>query len=550
MIEAWTPDQIRAAERPLLDDGQGPELMARAAAGLAAGIIRELKRVAGRIYGARLVVLAGSGNNGGDALFAAATVAKRGVMTTAVLTSERVHPEALAAFERGGGRVIRLESGPDVGASTLADAVRAAAGVCAAADALVDGIVGTGSAGGLRGPARELVQTLLDSDEGFGGGPLVVACDLPSGVNAETGQVSGPVLPADLTVTFGGAKAGLLLDPAAALAGRIETVDIGIGHLLPEPGLRRLEASDLAMLWPVPRRTDHKYTRGVLGIAAGSASYPGAALLATKAAAATGVGMIRYLGPSEVCRLINLQTPEAVCSQDAVANSRVQAWLVGPGTDGDENQRRRAQDAIASGLPVVADAGAFDVLPAELGPQVVLTPHAGELVRVLEAQGVRTEREHIEASPAEFAALAAGLTGATVLLKGAVTVIAAPDGVLFCQDDGPDWLATAGSGDTLAGILGALAATVRTEQLDAAGFAEPEHWAVVAAMAACLHGLAGAAASLRGEAASAPEPDAAGAGSGWCAPPSSSGRGQPLAASDISAAVPPVVGRIIADRSQ
>ncbi|MET1154144.1 NAD(P)H-hydrate epimerase [Arthrobacter sp.] len=548
MIEAWTPDQIRAAERPLLDDGQGPELMARAAAGLAAGIIRELKRVTGRVYGARLVVLAGSGNNGGDALFAAASVARRGVMSTAVLTSERVHPEALTAFERGGGRVIGL--GVAAGAAASADAVRAAADVCAAADVLVDGIVGTGAAGGLRGPARELVQTLLDSDEGDGRGPLVVACDLPSGVNAETGQVDGPVLPADLTVTFGGAKAGLFLDPAAALAGRIETVDIGIARLLPEPGLRRLETQDLAMLWPVPRRTDHKYTRGVLGIAAGSASYPGAALLATKAAAATGVGMIRYLGPPEVCRLINVHTPEAVCSQGAVADSRVQAWLVGPGTDGDDQQRRRARDAMASGLPVVADAGAFGVLPAELGPHVVLTPHAGELVRILAAQGVATDREHVEASPAEFAALTAGLTGATVLLKGAATVIAAPNGVLFCQDDGPDWLATAGTGDTLAGILGALAATVRTEQLDAAGIAEPERWAVVAAMAACLHGLAGAEAARRGDAASAPEPGAAAAGSARCAPPSSSERGRPLAASDISAAVPALVGRIIAGRNQ
>ncbi|MGW6175192.1 NAD(P)H-hydrate epimerase [Arthrobacter sp. NPDC055138] len=549
MIEAWTPDQIRAAERPLLEDGHGPELMARAAAGLAAGIIRELQRVTGRVYGARLVVLAGSGNNGGDALFAAATVAQRGAMTTAVLTSERVHPEALAAFERGGGRVIRLDPEAAGGASALADAVRAAADICAGADALVDGIVGTGAAGGLRGPARELVQTLLDSDGGYGRRPLVVACDLPSGVNAETGQVDGPVLPADLTVTFGGAKAGLFLDPAAALAGRIETADIGLGRLLPEPGLRRLEPHDLAMLWPVPRRTDHKYTRGVLGIAAGSASYPGAALLATRAAAATGVGMIRYLGPSEVCRLINLQTPEAVCSQGAVADARVQAWLVGPGTDGDEEQRGRARDAMASGLPVVADAGAFDVLPAELGPHVVLTPHAGELVRILEAQGVATDRDHIEASPAEFAALAAGLTGATVLLKGAVTVIAAPNGLLFCQDDGPDWLATAGSGDTLAGILGALAATVRSEQFEAAGFAEPERWAVVAAMAACLHGLAGAEAARLGEAASTPSPGAAGAASGRCAPPSLSALGRPLAASDISAAVPDVVGRIIAGRN-
>lgn len=542
MIHAWTPADIRAAERPLLEDGEGPALMARAAAGLAACIVRELKSARGRLYGARLVVLAGSGNNGGDALFAAASVAKRGVMTTAVLSAERVHPKALAAFERAGGTTIRYAAtnGSTADGSATEQLSRQVGAEIAAADVLVDGILGTGAAGALRGAAAELVQAVLESradpTDGIGHGPghgpgagparrsrpLVIACDLPSGINAETGEASQPVLPADVTVTFGGAKTGLLLDPAAALAGRIETVDIGLGQLLPVPRLRRLEAKDLARLWPVPQRTDHKYTRGVLGIVAGSAAYPGAALLAATAAAATGIGMIRYLGPSEVSRQINLMTPEAVCSQDAVADSHVQAWLAGPGTDGDDTQSQRIRDAIASGLPVIADAGAFDVLPAELGPQVVLTPHAGELVRILAAQGVETDREHVEASPAEFAALAAGLTGATVLLKGAVTVVAAPDGALFSQDDGPDWLATAGSGDTLAGILGALAATVRAEQLQEAGFAEPEHWAVVAALAACLHGLAGTEAS----------------------------QGGPLAASDISAAVPAVVGRVLSGRNQ
>ena len=122
------------------------------------------------------------------------------------------------------------------------------------------------------------------------------------------------------------------------------TVDIGLGPHLPAPELRRLEPADLADWWPVPQRTSHKYTRGVLGIAAGSAQYPGAALLCTQAAAATGVGMIRYLGPQEICRLVNLSTPEAVCSQGSVGESRVQAWLVGPGATGDPDQQARVPD--------------------------------------------------------------------------------------------------------------------------------------------------------------------------------------------------------------
>jgi hydroxyethylthiazole kinase-like uncharacterized protein yjeF len=245
----------------------------------------------------------------------------------------------------------------------------------------------------------------------------------------------------------------------------------------------------------VPGRNEHKYTRGVLGIAAGSASYHGAALLAARAAVATGTGMVRYLGPGEICRQLNLLAPEVVCGTGSVAENRSQAWLVGPGAVDDPDQARRARDAFASGLPVVADAGALDLLPGELGPRVVLTPHAGELVRVLAGQGVETDRSRIEASPAEFARLAAGLTGATVLLKGPATLIASPTGTLFSQENATPWLATAGSGDTLAGILGALAATVRPEALDRAGIAGPDHFAAVAALAALVHGLAGQAAA-------------------------------------------------------
>ncbi|NMR29369.1 NAD(P)H-hydrate epimerase [Crystallibacter degradans] len=511
MISAWTGGQIRAAEQPLLDAGHGDRLMATAAHGLANAVVRAVWETRGRIYGARLVVLAGSGNNGGDALFAAAALARRGMSTTAVLTSARSHWQALTAFENAGGTVLRLVAGDD-GTAAGTD-VSAAAAICSRADALIDGILGTGASGGLRSPAKDLVEDII----ALGTPALTVACDLPSGVSADTGEVFGPVLPADLTVTFGGTKAGLLTDPAAGLAGRVRTVDIGLGPHLPAPELRQLEPADLAGWWPVPQRTSHKYTRGVLGIVAGSVQYPGAALLCTQAAVATGVGMIRYLGPQEICRLVNLSTPEAVCSQGSVGESRVQAWLVGPGATGDPDQQARARDALASGLPVVADAGALDSLPSDLGPQVILTPHAGELVRILAEQDVEVTREQVEASPSDFARLAAGLTGATVLLKGATTVISSPSGALFTQDNATPWLATAGSGDTLAGILGALAATIQRELLTEAGIAEPDHWAAVAAMAAAVHGIAGTRAAAGG----------------------------PVAASDISRALPETVRTLL-----
>ncbi|HSU71521.1 MAG TPA: NAD(P)H-hydrate epimerase, partial [Micrococcaceae bacterium] len=400
MLAAYTGTQVRAAEEPLLRAGEGDALMQRAAHGLAGAVAGLLRQRRGRVYGARVLVLAGPGNNGGDALFAAAALARRGARTTAVLTAARTHPAALAAFVAAGGRTIELA---DDGATEQA---LAEAGL---ADAIVDGILGTGASGGLREPAAFLVRQLEGLLRGLPGGsggraagepagatghpagatghpavaggqpagaagepagkasrltdrqgsrpgrPAVVACDLPSGVDADTGQVSGPVLTADLTVTFGAAKTGLLTPPGEGYAGTIQVIDIGLADRLPVPEVRRLEAADLAALLPAPARTDQKYSRGLLGIVAGSAQYPGAAQLSCAGALACGVGMVRYLGPASVAALIHAQSPEVVCSEGAVGESRVQAWLVGPGLDG-EDQRQRARDAFASGLPVVADA--------------------------------------------------------------------------------------------------------------------------------------------------------------------------------------------------
>ncbi|GAA1108601.1 NAD(P)H-hydrate epimerase [Arthrobacter flavus] len=480
MLSAYSGSAIRSAEAPLLDAGQGAALMQRAAYGLYAAAAAELISRTGGCYGRTAVVLAGSGNNAGDALFAAARLAGRGVRTTAVFTSATTHPLALAAFQRAGGRVELLSE------ATTGRLV----GSTAAADLVIDGILGIGGSGGLREPAATFVRELAAAATG-----VVVACDLPSGVDAHTGVVNEPVLHADLTVTFGALKTGLLAGPGAHAAGRVVVVDIGLAGSLPEPDLFRLEAADAAALYRRPRPADHKYTRGVLGIAAGSAMYPGAAVLATGAALATGLGMVRYLGPPSVADLVNRTHPEAVCSQEQVKPTHVQAWLVGPGADEDPDQRRRARDAMASGLPTVVDAGALALLPRRLAPQVILTPHAGELQAVLAKRKVKATRRDIEAAPTEYARIAAELTGATVLLKGAVTVVASPSGSLFSQADATPWLATAGSGDTLAGILGALIATLADDDGDAAieriGVPMPDKWAAIAAAAALLHGLAG-----------------------------------------------------------
>ncbi|WP_026545944.1 NAD(P)H-hydrate epimerase [Arthrobacter sp. 35/47] len=485
MLSAYTGSSVRAAESPLLEAGLGDELMQRAAHGLAQAAAGELSATGGT-YGRSVVVLAGSGNNGGDALYAGARLQQRGTGTTAVLTSERAHTAALAAFRAAGGRVVQL------GDSTL-DSVAARVST---ADLILDGILGTGGVGGLRGLAADLVERV--NARGTAG--TVVACDVPSGVNADTGEATGHLLSADLTVTFGALKAGLLMGAGARAAGRVSTIDIGLGETLPEPDLYSLEPADFRHLYAQPQPADHKYSRGVLGIAAGSGMYPGAAVLATGAALATGVGMIRFLGPERVTALINTVHPEVVCSQGSVSDTHVQAWLVGPGATEDPGQRRRAREAISSGLPTIVDAGALPLLPDAVGAHVILTPHAGELAALFERRGDAVNRTAIEADPAAFARQAAQATGATVLLKGYTTVVAAPTGETFVQANATPWLATAGSGDTLAGILGALVATHGANDDDGSlpGPPPPARWAALAAAGALLHGLAGRRAAKRG----------------------------------------------------
>lgn len=519
MISAFTGQQIRDAEQPLLASGEGAVLMQRAAYGLAHAVAREVKKRR-KLAGASVTVLVGKGNNGGDGLFAAALLARRGMRTTAVLAAAEVHAEALAAFVAAGGRGVRLEA---ANAEELAV-------LCAGDDVIIDALLGTGARGGLRDASAELVASLQELRP-----RLVVACDLPSGLDANTGEVHWPVLDADVTVTFGGIKAGLMADPGEGCAGRVERVPIGIEKQLEHnsPELRRLTASDIGALLPNPGRRAHKYSRGVLGVVAGSARFAGAAVLSVHAAALAGSGMVRYLGPQAAAQLVLARTPEALWETDDPG--RVQAWLLGSGVAGEE-QLERARDAgssaLADGLPVIVDAGALSLLPDRCPPHWILTPHAGELATLLgslpSTGEVKVTRDDVESRPLHFVRQAAEQTGATVLLKGATTLVSSPSGVVFSQSDGTAWMATAGSGDVLAGVLGALLAQAAESINDddgayaRLGLKLEDRWAALAAVAASVHGRAGALASANFD-------------------------GGPLTASAIMAAVPRVIGSLNAE---
>ncbi|MFB7332490.1 NAD(P)H-hydrate dehydratase [Streptomyces adustus] len=455
MRTAYSVETVRAAERELMARLPEGALMQRAAAGLAAACAD----LVGRVYGTRIVLLVGSGDNGGDALYAGARLARRGAGVTAVLLApERTHAGGLAALRRAGG-------------TTVAPA--AAEGPIRRAGLVVDGIVGIGGAGGLRPDAAALAALVEESRA------AVVAVDLPSGVEADTGEVRGAAVRADLTVTFGTHKPGLLIDPAREYAGSVRFVDIGLGPELPvEPELEALQHADVAALLPLPGAESDKYRRGVVGIAAGSARYPGAAVLAVAGALRGGAGAVRYVGPAGDSVIARF--PETLVSDRGPGHAgRVQAWVVGPGAGDDA---AAVAEVLATDVPVLLDADGLRLadpgaVRARTAP-TLLTPHAGEAAALL---GVA--RGQVEGARLESVRELARRYGATVLLKGSTTLVAGPgDRTVRVNPTGTSWLATAGSGDVLSGLGGSLLA---------AGLSAVDAGSV----AAYLHGLAGRFAS-------------------------------------------------------
>jgi ADP-dependent NAD(P)H-hydrate dehydratase / NAD(P)H-hydrate epimerase len=421
MRHYYSAEAIREAEAPLLAALPDGALMRRAAYGLAIAIIAELTARTGGVAGRRVCAVVGSGDNGGDALWAATFLRRRGAAADAILLKpERTHQKGLAAFRKAGGRIVEK--------------------ISAGTALVIDGVVGISGSGPLRPNAAEVFEAATAIP--------VVAVDIPSGIDVATGAVTGPAVHAALTVTFGGLK------PVHALAdcGRVRLVDIGLD--LPQTDVVGFEAGDVAARWPVPGPHDDKYTQGVTGVLAGSSTYPGAAVLCTGAAVAAHSGMVRYAGGAHAEVLAHW--PEVIASPTPAAAGRVQAWVVGPGLGTDDTAAAALYFALGTDLPVLIDADALTILAAH--PDMVsgrraptlLTPHAGEFARLA---GAPPGDDRVGATRKLADAL-----GVTVLLKGNVTVIAEPGGLVYLNPAGQSWAATAGSGDVLSGMIGALLA--------------------------------------------------------------------------------------------
>ena len=460
-----TAQSIRDAEAAWFAAHPGGDLMGLAASAVARACVPLLT---GREHLGVLVV-AGPGNNAGDALFAASELGEligRPVPVWVWPIVDATHDDGLAAALDEGAVVVDA-----AGALTL----------CTGVGLVIDGVSGLGGKPGLPDAVALVARAVAEA------GVPVVAVDIPSGLVADS-SVAHESFVADVTVTFIARKLAHVAEPAASACGRVELVDIGVAP--PPVDVWRVTESDLRAWYPWPGVGSDKYARGVVGIDTGTEVYPGAALLGVSGALHAGAGMVRYAGPArdEVLRAF----PSVVAPVDPAEPGRVQAWVVGsgwPGGDADRLARR-----VADWVPMVLDAGALDGFrqaqppggqtqppggqtqpPGQLPDDCVLTPHAGELARLL---GV--ERAAVEADPLGHARRAAAEIGACVLLKGATQYSVAPDGTAILAEAGPAWTATAGSGDVLAGMVGTfLAAGV------------PTPWA--AALAASLQARAAAA---------------------------------------------------------
>jgi hydroxyethylthiazole kinase-like uncharacterized protein yjeF len=501
MRDAYQVAKVRAAEARLMALVPDGALMQRAAAGLASVAATLLRQEPGRVYGARVVLLVGTGDNGGDALYAGERLARRGAAVTAIQAGPRMHQGGAAALRAAGGRFVAVvpprgpdDTRPDVRARY--DAGRDARHAIGHADLIIDGLLGIGGKGGLREPFATLAQLAANS------AGTTLAVDLPSGIDADTGEVEGPAVRADVTVTFGTLKPGLLTDPGSGHAGVVELVDIGLApYLDAPPEVSAPQAADIANLLPRPTAESDKYRRGVLGLLAGSDKYTGAALLATGGAVNGGAGMVRLVTAPNAATGVRFVHPEVVITElpgETTVRSkesdlppaerkfqfphdvgRVQAWVAGPGMGTDAAALDRLAGVLATNLPVLIDADGLGLLAShrDLLPRAaptLLTPHAGELSRLL-----RADPADVAARRLEHARRAAAEFGACVLLKGSTTVVAPPHNLdpVLINTTGTSWLATAGTGDVLAGLAGALLAQ---------GLAAPQ----AAVAAAYLHGLA------------------------------------------------------------
>jgi hydroxyethylthiazole kinase-like uncharacterized protein yjeF len=408
-----TADEMRAAEAAAIAAGTPVEtLMERAGAAAAEAIWR----YAGPVPA---LVLCGPGNNGGDGYVVARHLRARGVDVRVAALTEPKSRAARAARNAWDGPV-----------ASLADAVPA--------PLLIDALFGTGLSRGLDAAVADCLGALA------AGARVKVAIDLPSGIATDDGIILSPVPDFDLTVTFATLKPSHLLQPAARHMGRLAVADIGIAA---ESRLAEIGRPCL----PAPGPDDHKYRRGYVAVAAGQ--MPGACALAASAAARAGAGYVRIVGGDHVAGV-----PLAVVQsgEGRLDDARIGALAIGPGLGTAGESARLLEEALASPAPAVIDADALTLL-ARAGAErlraakqmAILTPHEGEFVRLF---------PDLSGSKIERARGAAEAAGAILVYKGADTIVAAPDGRAAIAPPAPAWLATAGTGDVLTGIVAAMRA--------------------------------------------------------------------------------------------
>jgi len=450
MLELLSNAEMAAADRLAIAGGvAGSALMERAGTGVADAVSARHQ------LGSRVVILAGPGNNGGDGFVAARVLAQRGFRVQVMLLGEveRLKGDAAMAAAKWKGR-----------------AEPAQAGGFANASAVVDALFGAGLDRPVEGQAREMIEAMNAQPA------PVFAVDLPSGINGSTGAVMGVAVKAVESVTFFRKKVGHVLLPGRLHCGRVSVADIGIpAAVLPEIGSQTFENSPA--LWrsvfPRPQAAGHKYDRGHAVILSGPAWSTGAARLAARAALRAGAGLVTIASPREAL-LVNATANLAVMVRpvegvaelaEFLADRRLNAVALGPGMGVGASTCEAVLSALSGERAVVLDADAitsFTSKPARLGEALrarggrptILTPHEGEFHRYF---GELDERTKV-GSKLERARLAANLVGVTVVLKGADTVVAGPDGRAAIAVNAPPYLATAGAGDVLTGLAAGLLA--------------------------------------------------------------------------------------------
>jgi hydroxyethylthiazole kinase-like uncharacterized protein yjeF len=448
-MEVLTTAEMEHADRLAIAEGTpGFALMLRAGQAVAEAAMDLVEQ-------GPILVVAGRGNNGGDGFVAATELVARGRSVSIMLLCERDTLQGDAALAARGwkGPVLSYSAGA-IGAPAL----------------IIDALCGAGLSRPVKGDPHDIIEAINAS------GAPVLSVDLPSGVNGTTGAVMGVAVGATETVTFFRRKPGHLLLPGRVHCGRVRLVDIGIEAGVLEQ-IRPLTFENIPKLWresfPVPRIDGHKYARGHAVVVSGGLAATGAARLAARGALRAGAGLVTLASPRDALA-INASALTAVMIQaidttaefaDLLADKRLNACVIGPGA----GVGGRTRDLVLAGLEtkraVVLDADAltsfadmpdhlFEAIKTSADSQVVLTPHEGEFPRLFSDMS----NKHPLRSKLERVRAAAERSGAVVLLKGPDTVVAAPDGRAAIAANAPPWLATAGAGDVLAGMIAGLLA--------------------------------------------------------------------------------------------